>query len=89
MDFKEGVVLLDRMYRVLGFWTGIMAVMFYLGDMNETALLFLAQTGFFVLVSYLKLSERMYMYIFGAYLTIFFAGFTYYTTFMLTPGAGG
>lgn len=63
--------------------------MFYLGDMNETALLFLAQTGFFVLVSYLKLSERMYMYIFGAYLTIFFAGFTYYTTFMLTPGAGG
>ncbi|WP_018661526.1 DUF2626 domain-containing protein [Heyndrickxia acidiproducens] len=80
---------MDRMYRVLGFWTGIMAVMFYLGDMNETALLFLAQTGFFVLVSYLKLSERMYMYIFGAYLTIFFAGFTYYTTFMLTPGAGG
>ncbi|GER68358.1 DUF2626 domain-containing protein [Weizmannia acidilactici] len=79
---------MDRMYRVLGFWTGVMAVMFYLGDMKETALLFLAQTGFFVLVSYLKLSERMYMYIFGVYLTIFFAGFTYYTTFMLTLGFG-
>lgn len=60
----------------------------FLGGMKETALLFLAQTGFFVLVSYLKLSERMYMYIFGAYLTIFFAGFTYYTTFILTPGFG-
>ncbi|MEE8669059.1 MAG: DUF2626 domain-containing protein [Heyndrickxia coagulans] len=79
---------MDRMYRVLGFWTGVMAVMFSLGGMKETALLFLAQTGFFVLVSYLKLSERMYMYIFGAYLTIFFAGFTYYTTFILTPGFG-
>ncbi|MGG3433693.1 DUF2626 domain-containing protein [Heyndrickxia coagulans] len=79
---------MDRMYRVLGFWTGVMAVMFFLGGMKETALLFLTQTGFFVLVSYLKLSERMYMYIFGAYLTIFFAGFTYYTTFILTPGFG-
>ncbi|MBF8419227.1 DUF2626 domain-containing protein [Heyndrickxia coagulans] len=79
---------MDRMYRVLGFWTGVMAVMFFLGGMKETALLFLVQTGFFVLVSYLKLSERMYMYIFGAYLTIFFAGFTYYTTFILTPGFG-
>lgn len=79
---------MDRMYRVLGFWTGVMAVMFFLGGMKETVLLFLAQTGFFVLVSYLKLSERMYMYIFGAYLTIFFAGFTYYTTFILTPGFG-
>lgn len=79
---------MDRMYRVLGFWTGVMAVMFFLGGMKETALLFLDQTGFFVLVSYLKLSERMYMYIFGAYLTIFFAGFTYYTTFILTPGFG-
>lgn len=79
---------MDRMYRVLGFWTGVMAVMFFLGAMKETALLFLAQTGFFVLVSYLRLSERMYMYIFGAYLTIFFAGFTYYTTFILTPGFG-
>jgi hypothetical protein len=28
------------------------------------------------------------MYIFGAYLTVFFAGFTYYTTFLHTPGAG-
>jgi hypothetical protein len=80
---------MDRMYRVLAFWTGIFSVMFYLGHMHTTALIFLGQTGFFALLSYLKLSERMYIYIFGAYLTIFFAGFTYWTTFMMVPGAGG
>ena len=31
----------------------------------------------------------MYIYIFGAYLTVFFIGFTYWTTFMMIPGAGG
>lgn len=74
---------MDRMYRVLGFWTGIFTVMLWLGGMDKTAMLFLAQTGFFILLSYLKLSERMYIYVFAAYLTIFFAGFTYYTTFMM------
>lgn len=74
---------MDRMYKVLGFWTGIFAVMFFVGDMYTTSLLFFAQTGFFILLSYLKLTERMYLYIFGAYLTIFFAGFTYYTAFLM------
>jgi hypothetical protein len=79
---------MDRMFRVLGFWTGIFTVMFYLGHMHTTALIFLGQTGFFVLLSYLKLSERMYIYVFFSYLTIFFAGFTSYTTFLMVPGAG-
>ncbi|MDX5473984.1 MAG: DUF2626 domain-containing protein, partial [Bacillaceae bacterium] len=39
-------------------------------------------------LSFLKLSERMYIYIFGAYLTIFFVGFSYWTTFMMVPGQG-
>ncbi len=78
---------MERMYRVMGFWTGVFAVFFYLGDMYQTSLLFFAQTGFFVLLSYLKLSERMYLYVFGAYLTVFFVGFTYWTTFMMVPGA--
>ena len=80
---------MDRMFRVLGFWTGIFAVMFYLGHMQTTALLFFAQTGFFVLLSYLKLSERMYIYVFGAYLTVSFVAFTYWSTFMMVPGAAG
>lgn len=79
---------MDRMYRVMGFWTAIFTVMFYLGGMDKTALLFLGQTGFFVLLGYLNLTERMYMYVFGAYLTVFFAGFTYYTLFIMPPGGG-
>ena len=77
---------MDRMYRVLGFWTGIMAVMFFLGEMYGTSLLFFIQTAFFVFLSYLKLTERMYIYLFGAYLTVFFIGYTYCTTFLMTPG---
>jgi len=84
---KEGFFM-DRMYRVLGFWTGIFTIMFYLGGMDKTALLFLGQTGFFILLGYMNLTERMYMYVFGAYLTVFFAGFTYYTLFIMPPGGG-
>ncbi|MRG86582.1 DUF2626 domain-containing protein [Salinibacillus xinjiangensis] len=79
---------MDRMFRVLGFWTGIFTVMFYVGDMLNTSMLFLAQTVFFVTLGYLKLSERLYMYIFGAYCTVFFIGFTYYTSFLLVPSFG-
>ncbi len=85
---EGGEYTMDRMYRVLGFWTGIFTVMFYVGDMIEASILFLAQTVFFVTLGYLKLSERMYMYIFGAYCTVFFIGFTYYTSFILVPSFG-
>ncbi len=72
-----------RMFQVLAFWTGIFAVMFYLGHMTTTSILFLAQTGFFLLLGFLNLPERIYVYAFAAYLTVFFAGFTYWTTFMM------
>jgi hypothetical protein len=58
---------MDRMFRVLAFWTGIFAVMFFAGDMMEAALLSLVQTAFFLTIGYLKLSERMYVYIFFCY----------------------
>ncbi|NCU17880.1 DUF2626 domain-containing protein [Pallidibacillus pasinlerensis] len=77
---------MDRMYRVMAFWTAIFSIMFFVGGMIEMALLFLAQTGFFYILGFLRLTERMYMYIFGAYLTVFFVGFTYYTTFVFVPG---
>jgi len=79
---------MDRMFRVLAFWTAIFTVMLYVGDMYNTALLFLVQTAFFLTVGYLKLSERMYMYLFGAYLTVFMIGFTWYSEFILVPGVG-
>ncbi|HLQ98057.1 MAG TPA: DUF2626 domain-containing protein [Candidatus Dormibacteraeota bacterium] len=79
---------MDRMFRVLAFWTGIFTVMFYVGDMMTPAILSLVQTVFFLTVAYLKLSERMYMYLFGAYCTVFFIGFTWYSEFILVPGFG-
>lgn len=79
---------MSRMFRVLAFWTGIFTVMFYAGDMQIPAIIFLVQTAFFIALSYLRLSERMYMYFFGAYLTIFFIAFTWYSEFILVPGFG-
>ncbi|MBM7097323.1 MULTISPECIES: DUF2626 domain-containing protein [Alteribacter] len=79
---------MDRMFRVISFWTGIMAVLFMVGGMYEMAMLFFGQTGVFLALSYLNLTERTYIYIFGAYLTLFFVGFTYYTTFIMVPGVG-
>ncbi|GFZ77675.1 membrane protein [Compostibacillus humi] len=79
---------MDRMFRVLAFWTGIFTVMFFVGDMMVPTILSLIQTVFFLTLSYLKLSERMYMYLFGAYCTIFMIGFTWYSEFLLVPGFG-
>lgn len=79
---------MDRVYRGLGFWTGIFAVLFLAGNMEVPAILFLVQTVFFLTLSYLKLSERMYMYMFGAYLAVFIVGFTWYSEFILVPGFG-
>src|SRR5699024_4180859 len=85
MFLKEGENM-DRMFRVLAFWTGIFTVMFYIGDMNLLAVLFLVQTVFFLTLGWLKLSERMFMYMFYAYLTICMVGFTWYSEFILVPG---
>lgn len=79
---------MDRVFRMLGFWTGIFAVLFFVGDMIQMTYLFLAQTIFFFGVGFLKLSERMYMYLFAIYCTVFFVGFTYYTNFIMVPGIG-
>ncbi|HLR72080.1 MAG TPA: DUF2626 family protein, partial [Pseudogracilibacillus sp.] len=36
---------MDRMFRVLAFWTGIFAVMFFVGEMYVSSVLFLVQTA--------------------------------------------
>lgn len=79
---------MDNMFKLLGWWTAVFAVLFYAGDMLSASILFLASTAFFLLLGFLNLSERMYMYMFGAYLTTFMVGFTYYATFIHVPGAG-
>ncbi len=78
---------MDNMFKLLGFWTGIFAVMFWVGGMIPATLIFAASTFFFILLGYLKLTERMYLYLFGAYLTVFMVGFSYYATFLHVPGS--
>ncbi|AIC95055.1 hypothetical protein BleG1_2479 [Shouchella lehensis G1] len=80
--------MMDRMYRGLGFWTGIFAVLFYIGNMYNMSLLFFAQTFILIALGYLKLSERVYVYIFAGYCTVFFVGFTYYALFINVPSFG-
>lgn len=79
---------MDRVFRVLALWTAAFMIMFYVGEMYNASLLFLVQTAFFLTLSYLKLSERMYIYMFYAYLTVFMVGFTWYSEFILIPGFG-
>ncbi|GAF24520.1 hypothetical protein JCM19047_4426 [Bacillus sp. JCM 19047] len=63
--------MMDRMYRGLGFWTGIFAVLFYIGNMYNMSLLFFAQTFILIALGYLKLSERVYVYILQAIVRCF------------------
>jgi uncharacterized membrane protein len=72
-----------RMFRVLGFWTLVIALMAFAGDMIEMALLFFFQTAVFVLLGYLNFSERTYLMMFWAYMVLTFLGFTYWTVFVM------
>lgn len=77
---------MDRMYRVLGFWTLMFALMAYWGELYPMALIFFSLTAFFVALSYLKLSERTYLNIFFGFMFLSFVGFTYYTFFVMPVG---
>ena len=72
-----------RMFRVLGFWTLVIALMAFAGQMTEMALLFFIQTVVFVLLGYLNFSEKTYMLMFWAYMFISFVGFSYWTVLVM------
>lgn len=72
-----------RMFRVLGFFTLVIGLMALAGDMYEMALLFLFQTAAFVILGYMNMSERTYIYLFWGYMIISFFGFTYWSFFQL------
>ncbi|MBB3109040.1 putative membrane protein [Paenibacillus phyllosphaerae] len=72
-----------RMFRVLGFWTLVIGLMAFAGDMVEMALLFFLQTAVFVLLGYLNFSERTYILMFWGYMVITFCGFSYWTIFVM------
>jgi len=75
---------MDRMFRVLGFWTLVIGLMALAGEMIPMALLFFAQTAIFVLLGYLKLSERAYILLFWGYMVVSFTGFTYWSFFKMS-----
>ncbi len=70
-----------RMFRVLAFFTLVTALMSLWGNLQIMALLFFAQTGLFIALSYIDLSEKSYMTIFMLYLFAAFTGFMYYAFF--------
>jgi hypothetical protein len=71
------------MFRVLGFWTLVIGLMGLAGDMIPMALIFFAQTAVFVLLGYMKLTERTYILLFWGYMFLAFSGFTYWSFFKM------
>ncbi len=72
-----------RMYRVLGFWTLMIAIMALWGELYAMAMIFFGQTAAFVALSYLNLTEKAYLYIFFGYMVLAFTGFSFYAFFMM------
>lgn len=73
---------MDRMYRVLGFWCFVFALMFLAGQMVIPSILFFVQTVIFYVLGSLRLTEKTYMYLFGVYMLVSFCGMVGYATFL-------
>jgi len=72
---------MGRMFRVLGFWTLIIALMALAGNMVQMSLLFFFQTAAFMLLGYMNLKEKTYMYLFWGYMVVSFLGISYWSFF--------
>lgn len=81
--YWKGEPLLDRMFRVLGFFTLAIGLMAFAGDLTEMALLFFLQTAFFVILGYMKFTEKTYILLFWGYMILTFTGFSYWTIFQM------
>ena len=64
-------------------FTLTIGLMAFAGDHIEMALLFFLQTAFFVILGYLKFTERTYILLFWAYMIVTFTGFSYWTVFIM------
>lgn len=82
-SYWKGDSLLDRMFRVLGFFTLAIGLMAFAGDLTEMALLFFLQTAFFVILGYMKFTEKTYILLFWGYMILTFTGFSYWTVFQM------
>lgn len=77
-----------RMFRVLGFLCGIISLLGFTGgeELVPLTIVFALQTVLFFVLSYMKLTEKTYMYIFGAYMFLAFVGLNYWMFFHPTVG---
>ena len=80
-----GGATMARMFRVLGFLCGIISLLAFAGGEELVALsiIFGIKTILFFVLSYMKLTERTYMYIFGAYMFLAFVGLNYWMFFQM------
>lgn len=80
-----------RMFRVLAYFSLIIALIGFWMDLLPMALIFFAQTAVFAALSYLGLSERTYLLLFNGYMIVAFVAFLYVIFFALPltgPGLG-
>lgn len=70
------------MFRVLGFWAFAIGLLFLAGDFVWPSVIFFAQALVFYVLGAMKLTERTYMYLFGAYMFLAFCGMVYYANFI-------
>ncbi len=74
-----------RMFRVMGFLCGIISLLAFAGSemLVPLSILFGLKTVLFFVLSYMKLTEKTYMYIFGAYMFLSFVGLNYWMFFQM------
>lgn len=65
------------------FFTLAIGLMAFAGGLTEMALLFFLQTAFFVILGYMKFTEKTYVLLFWAYMILTFTGFSYWTIFQM------
>jgi len=77
-----------RMFRVLGFLCGIISLLAYTGgkELVPLSIAFALQTILFFVLGYMKLTEKTYMYIFGAYMFLAFIGLNFWMFFQPVIG---
>lgn len=68
---------MPRMFRVLGFFCLLIALLSLASGSVEMSLLFFVQAAVFTLLGYMNLSEKAYLLTFWAYLIVSTVGLTY------------
>ncbi|MBE3596297.1 MAG: DUF2626 family protein [Hydrogenibacillus sp.] len=72
---------MGRMYRVLAYFSLVIALLAFWGNLIPMALIFFGQTAVFAALGYLGLSERTYLLLFNGYMVLAYVALMYYIFF--------